>query len=706
MINLYLTWLRLFIEGGVLFLLLFMLAGAGQAEALSSSGFDLTGNQMVNAADASMVADEWLVIAKEGGCMISSLADRDLDQSGCLDVGDVQMVLSHWGEPADPHPPVLPRRQVRGGTAATFVVNAASDESDSNLGDGVCGSANGQCTLRAALEESNVRAGRETVTFDIRNSDGSCPDLVTIEPSRTLVIDDVHFEGITLDGYTQCGASPNTQDALGNAQIKIEIKGSGTSNVHGLDVKSPGNIIRGLAIYHFAPQMHLSSAASHNRIEGNFLGTNADNTFLNPTRGAEGLHLRWGASYNIIGCGSYDDNNSYQACQTQAEFNAARNIVAGNSADAIGIQGDVTATRFIGNYVGLKQDGSTILRNRGDGIDFGNGPQQNWVGGTLSGERNVISGNGGDGVEFAHSSTTQSNMVVGNYIGLNASGTEAAPNGQNGVTVEDTVAATQIYNNVISGNGNNGIRLYILVPNSQIYNNLIGVAPNGITPMPNGTNSSSSRRQNGIFIMGGSQHNQIRNNVIAHHPLHGILLSTNSDAPGGFGGTFYNTISQNRIYNNAREGIELDGALDPSSGQRVFANRNLPSPEITNLTTNAIIGTTCPNCTVELFLADKNSTNDPSGDNNGEGKTFIHTTIANESGDFVASLACSIAPGQIVTATATDNAGNTSPFSRNVALNTQTQPNHHHNNPTSAHLAGTHRVYLPIVLQNIPCGTN
>ncbi|MGB0389890.1 MAG: hypothetical protein ACPGWR_34140, partial [Ardenticatenaceae bacterium] len=169
-------------------------------------------------------------------------------------------------------------RQVRGGTAATFVVNAASDESDSNLGDGVCGSANGQCTLRAALEESNVRAGRETVTFDIRNSDGSCPDLVTIEPSRTLVIDDVHFEGITLDGYTQCGASPNTQDALGNAQIKIEIKGSGTSNVHGLDVKSPGNIIRGLAIYHFAPQMHLSSAASHNRIEGNFLGTNADNT--------------------------------------------------------------------------------------------------------------------------------------------------------------------------------------------------------------------------------------------------------------------------------------------------------------------------------------------------------------------------------------------------------------------------------------------
>ncbi len=47
--------------------------------------------------------------------------------------------------------------------AATFQVNSTLDEIDSNEGDGVCASAGGRCTLRAAVMEANALAGADTV---------------------------------------------------------------------------------------------------------------------------------------------------------------------------------------------------------------------------------------------------------------------------------------------------------------------------------------------------------------------------------------------------------------------------------------------------------------------------------------------------------------------------------------------------------------
>ena len=687
----------------VLWLLLVCWEVYGQADV--SRHLDLTGNRVINAADAWVVADGWWAMAEEGGCVISPLADRDVDGSGCLTVADVQVVLAEWGESANPDEPLQPPTRMRALSDTTFIVNVPSDESDSNAGDGVCQTLNGDCSLRAALEEANTSAGADTITFDIRNPDGSCPDLVTIQPTQELVIDDAFGDGVTIDGYTQCDASPNTQAITGNAQIKIELLGSGTPTVHGLAIRSSHNTIRGLAIYNFDPQIHLTGDASYNRIEGNFLGTNADNSFFRPNSAAysEGIRLRYGASYNIIGCGVYDENNSYLPCKSEAEFYAARNIIAGNSGDGAVLFGtDVVGNRFVGNYVGLKQDGVTMLSNTSDGLDLGQGGQDNWIGGSMASEGNVIAGNLGDGVEVSHSTETKNNHIVGNYIGVNATGTSTIPNQHNGITLEDTVDGTEISDNLIAGNGANGIRLYMEITNSQINNNLIGVGANGIIPMPNGTNPDTLRGRNGILLIGGSHNNQINQNVIAHHPEHGILLSNNSDASGGFGATYYNTISQNSIYNNRKRGIELDSALDPLTGQDIFANQGLPAPEISHLTIYAVTGTACANCTVELFLADKNSVNDPNEDDYGEGKTFIASTVADENGYFITSLSCLVAEGQLVTATATDNFGNTSQFSRNVALETSEQLSHDINQQVGADLGGNCRIYLPIVIVLTP----
>lgn len=99
----------------------------------------------------------------------------------------------------------------------TFVVDTDDDDPDTNPGDGACQTSADKCSLRAAIEEANERPGTELIQFNIKNPDRSCPDVVTIQPGSSLVIDDQYNNGMTIDGYTQCDASPNTLTNGGNA---------------------------------------------------------------------------------------------------------------------------------------------------------------------------------------------------------------------------------------------------------------------------------------------------------------------------------------------------------------------------------------------------------------------------------------------------------------------------------------------------------
>src|SRR5919198_5138806 len=49
--------------------------------------------------------------------------------------------------------------------AADFVVNSNVDETDANPGDGLCETARGECTLRAAIQEANALEGVDTITI-------------------------------------------------------------------------------------------------------------------------------------------------------------------------------------------------------------------------------------------------------------------------------------------------------------------------------------------------------------------------------------------------------------------------------------------------------------------------------------------------------------------------------------------------------------
>jgi CSLREA domain-containing protein len=64
--------------------------------------------------------------------------------------------------------------------AAQFVVDSTADAIDSNRGDGVCATADGECTLRAAVMEANELAGADVIDLTAIN-DPESPIILTLE---------------------------------------------------------------------------------------------------------------------------------------------------------------------------------------------------------------------------------------------------------------------------------------------------------------------------------------------------------------------------------------------------------------------------------------------------------------------------------------------------------------------------------------------
>jgi len=699
---------------------------------LTDARFDLTGNEVVNGADLAEAAEQWAEAAGGG----AGLAAADLNGDGALDVADVQQVAAQVGQGTTPA--ALAALNGGGGLAQAvpeklFVVNSAASGNpnspsigDVSRGDGVCATAEGLCTLQAAVQESNaprISPYRARITFDIRDESGGCPGIVRIVPDldyeRWLQIDDSSGHGTIIDGYTQCGAQPNSEALDGNAVIRIELVGTkfgqsgaefpARDGVNGIEIKSSNNLIRGLALYNWDRQIELSApGALYNQIQGNFIGTDATGTFISKPRNThhgEGIRLQYGASYNVIGCGAFS-GGTFQPCTDPAQAYAARNIVVGNGNDGIHIErNDSHHNHIVGNYIGvaedgknrLASDGTSISKNQADGVDFEAGANNNWLGGESTLERNIIAANTSDGIEISHNSLTQHNRVVGNYFGLDAYG-DVAPNGNNGISVEDTANNNLIYRNFVGGNQQSGIRAYVLADDNHIYENTVGVGPDG-SPRPN--------RRHGVYIMGGSQNNLIENNVIAHNGDRGVVISTESDVDHGyFGETHFNTISRNSIYNNFREGIKLTNREDPQP----LGNQNLPKPVIEAASATLVVGTACPGCRIEVFIADKLQLPEPGGENSGEGRTFVGAGVATASGQFAVTIN-GVTVGQLVTATATDTSGNTSEFARNFIVGagpvatltpaptlTPTTPPSPTALPTTVpgQAPGPHRAYLPL----------
>ena len=75
-----------------------------------------------------------------------------------------------------------------------FVVNSTGAEGDSNPGDLICDDGSGNCTLRAALEEANAIAGKDSIAFNIEGEGPHTFQPATFYPG---IVDPVIIDGTT-----------------------------------------------------------------------------------------------------------------------------------------------------------------------------------------------------------------------------------------------------------------------------------------------------------------------------------------------------------------------------------------------------------------------------------------------------------------------------------------------------------------------------
>src|SRR5262249_57699966 len=142
--------------------------------------------------------------------------------------------------------------------AAFMVINA----DDSGMG-----------SLRQAINDANGMGGG-TIEFNIPGGGVHTIGPLTALPTIT--------QSVTIDGYTQPGASANTNPpTMGdNAVILIELNGTALGSSGGLTIGASNCSVHGLAIGGFFDHQVLISSGSGSAVSGNFLGTLADGTTL------------------------------------------------------------------------------------------------------------------------------------------------------------------------------------------------------------------------------------------------------------------------------------------------------------------------------------------------------------------------------------------------------------------------------------------
>lgn len=352
--------------------------------------------------------------------------------------------------------------------------------------------------------------------------------------------------------------------AVPNSFAGIYLVGGAQNNLIGGSNPGEGNIISG----NVSEGVYIADpGTSNNLVFGNRIGTDAAG--LNPVpNGYTGVGIWNGAQNNSIGGTNLGDGN----------------WISGNGVNGVSIGDTNTSGNIVqGNLIGTTVNGLGALLNNAWGVYIVNGASANLIGGNVPAARNVISGNGADGV-FLYGPGTSANSIFGNYIGVALNGTAPLPNQQSGVVILSGASANSIgtpdpgTRNIVSGNFGDGIFISGTgTVSNSVQGNYIGTDVSGLTAISNLTE--------GIALVGGTQGNQVggtaagAGNVIAASLFRGVLIS---DA-----GTMGNQVQGNDIgvgadgltpLGNHLEGLVLrNGAVSNLIGGTSTAARNILS---------------------------------------------------------------------------------------------------------------------------------
>jgi titin len=133
---------------------------------------------------------------------------------------------------------------------------------------------------------------------------------------------------------------------------------------------------------------------------------------------------------------------------------------------------------LIGNYMGTDASGMALLGSASC-VNITKGAAHNRI------EKNIISGSGREGVAISDNETT-GNAIVGNYIGTNATGTATLGNKLFGIWIDFGASNNVIQQNLISGNSWAGVAITNWgCDYNVVIGNLIGTDASGTTALGN-----------------------------------------------------------------------------------------------------------------------------------------------------------------------------------------------------------------------------
>lgn len=422
----------------------------------------------------------------------------------------------------------------------------------------------GPGSLRQAILDANGTTAADNIDFNIPSSDPNCSattHVCTIAPASALP---AISAPVTIDGYTQPGASANTLATGNNAVLLIELRGTNAGG-SGLVLggANGGSTIRGLVINRFTGgdfyDAGIFLSSGNNIIAGNFIGTDPTGSSALPN--ICGIRVATGAN-NLIG----------------GTTPGARNVISGNSAQTANIAIEPrlgsalpapNGTLIRGNYIGTNAAGtaaadtgsfltSGVRVTLGSGTLIGGSDAEDGASDGNVGARNVISGNS-EGIRSDQSQSVPIDVSIkGNFIGVNAVGNAALPNQGNGIFLPGssdglssiTIGGTDAgAGNVISGNVNDGV--YATNATLNVQGNRIGTDLAGNLNLGNGLHGVELTRS------GSAPFPPVQFNVGGNAAGAGNIISANS----GYGIRFFNPSGSVAVQGNII-GTKADGISD------------------------------------------------------------------------------------------------------------------------------------------------
>jgi hypothetical protein len=329
------------------------------------------------------------------------------------------------------------------------------------------------------------------------------------------------------------------------------------------------------------------------------------------------------------------------------------NVISGNGTDVdfndLTDGGAAANSSAWGNLIGTDSTGTKIVDPAGNGVSITAGANNENIGGTTPAARNVISGNIHGVYVFDNAN---GNIIQGNYIGTDITGTIALGNEQQGYlsggdsssipAISEVVGgAVAGAGNLISGNGADGVLISGTANiggdpdnafgGSTVQGNYIGTDATGTAALGNGATGVTVNANATNNTIGGTAPGS--GNLIANNASHGVFID-----PGTTGGQGTNnqTIG-NTILSNGGAGVRIN----TGTGERVSVN---------SIYQNAALG-------IDIGPTGQNANSSCNSSNNGANLLLNSPVMTGGSGSF------------FITATATDANGNTSEFSNAVPAN-------------------------------------